>query len=244
MILTVLLADPIGSAGRLCPASTLGGMSGDRRPPPNLPPEPDLVAALRAGDESTFAALIDAWSPGLLRTAQSFVSGRHTAEDVVQETWLAVLRGLDKFEGRATLRTWTYQILIKIAKARGQRDARLVPTENLTSDGPTADPSRFRGADDPYPGHWRTAPEPWPTPEASALNAETRRTLEAAVGRLPTRQRKVITLRDVEGYGSQEVCQILDITPQNQRVLLHRARASVRAALAAQFGTELIQERR
>jgi RNA polymerase sigma-70 factor (ECF subfamily) len=216
----------------------------DRRPPRDLPPETDLVAALRAGDEPTFAALVDAWSPGLLRTAQSFVAGQHAAEDVVQETWLAVLRGLDRFEGRAALRTWTYQILVNIARARYQRDARLIPSESLTGTGSTVDPSRFRGTDDPYPGHWRTVPEAWPTPEASALDAETGRTLEEALQRLPARQRIVITLRDVEGYGSDEVCQILGITLENQRVLLHRARAAVRAALAARYGPELIGERR
>jgi RNA polymerase sigma-70 factor, ECF subfamily len=197
------------------------------------------VAALRAGHEPTFAALVDAWSAGLLRTARSYVSDAHTAEDVVQETWLAVLRGLDRFEERAALRTWTYQILLNIAKARGRQDARLIPTERLTGDGPTVDPSRFRGADDPYPGHWRTTPKAWPTPEASALDAETRRTLEEALHRLPARQGTVIILRDIEGYGSDEVCRILDITPENQRVLLHRARAAIRAALA----TELVEER-
>jgi RNA polymerase sigma-70 factor, ECF subfamily len=216
----------------------------DRRPLPELPHEADLLAALRTGDESTFATLIDAWSPGLLRTAQSFVAGRHTAEDVVQETWIAVLRGLDRFEGRATVRTWIYQILVNIAKDRGRRDARLVPTEDLTGYGTTVDPDLFRGTGDPYPGHWRTAPEPWPTPESSALDAETRRTLEAALRRLPPRQRVVITLRDVQGYGSDEVCQILDITPENQRVLLHRARAAVRAALSTRYGHELVEERR
>lgn len=243
MTLTIVLAAPVERPAEPRGPGTLTGVPANRRSP-DLPPEADLVAALRAGDESTFAALIDVWSPGLLRTAQAFVSDAHTAEDVVQETWLAVLRSLDKFEGRATLRTWTYQILINIAKTRGRRDARLVPTENLTGYGTTVDRSRFRGADDPYPGHWRTAPDPWPSPEASALNTETQRTLNAALNRLPGRQRAVITLRDVEGYGSDEVCRILDITPENQRVLLHRARAAVRAALAVQFGPELIQEHR
>ena len=245
MTLTIVLAEPLPSRDHAPTPGTLSRVPADRRPPRVLPPEADLVAALRAGDESTFAALIDAWSPGLLRTAQSFVSGSHAAEDVVQETWLAVLRGLGTFEGRAALRTWTYQILINIAKARGQRDARLIPTEDLTGHGSTVERSCFRGPGEPYPGHWRTFPEPWPTPEASALDAETRRTLEAALRRLPSRQRTVISLRDIEGYGSDEVCRILDITPENQRVLLlHRARAAVRAALAAQFGPELVEERR
>jgi RNA polymerase sigma-70 factor (ECF subfamily) len=229
---------------RGCHPVTLGGVPGSQRASRPLPPELALVAALRQGDEMTFAALLDAWSPGLLRTARSYVADPHTAEDVVQETWLAVLRGLDRFEGRAALRTWTYQILVNIAKARGQRDARVVPESSLEVDGPTVDPSRFRGADEPYPGHWRTAPEPWPTPEANALDAETRRQLEAALDSLPIRQRAVITLRDVEGYEADEVCRILDITPGNQRLLLHRARSSVRAALAAYLNPESAEERR
>jgi RNA polymerase sigma-70 factor (ECF subfamily) len=211
---------------------------------PSLPPEADLVVALRAGDEATFAALLEAWSPGLLRTARGYVADAHTAEDVVQETWLAVLRGLDRFEGRSALRSWTYQILINIAKTRGQRDARVIPESSLSEDGPTVDPTRFRGPQDPYPGHWRTPPEPWLSPEGSAVDAETRQHLEAALDRLPARQRSVITLRDVEGYGSDEVCHILDITPENQRVLLHRARASVRAALAAYLSPAATEERR
>jgi RNA polymerase sigma-70 factor (ECF subfamily) len=190
------------------------------------------VAALRAGDEATFAALLDAWSPGMLRTARSYVADMHTAEDVVQETWLAVLRGVGRFEGRAALRTWAYQILINVAKSRGQRDSRLIPESSLPAPGPTVDPSRFRREDEPYPGHWRTPPPSWPTPESSAIDAETRDQLEAALGRLPARQRTVITLRDVEGHTADEVCQILDLTPENQRVLLHRARAAVRAALS------------
>jgi RNA polymerase sigma-70 factor (ECF subfamily) len=201
------------------------------------------VAALRAGHEPTFAAMVDAWSAGLLRTARSYVADAHTAEDVVQETWLAVLRGLDRFEARAALRTWTYQILINIAKARGARDARLIPESSLNEHGPTVDRSYFRGRDDPYPGHWRTAPEPWPTPETNALDGETRQHLEAALDRLPARQRTVITLRDIEGYTADEVCRILDLTPENQRVLLHRARASVRAALAAYLNPAPIGER-
>jgi RNA polymerase sigma-70 factor (ECF subfamily) len=210
---------------------------------PSLPPEPDLVAALRAGDETTFASLLEHWSPRLLRTARAHMADAHTAEDVVQETWLAVLRGLGRFEGRATLRTWIYQILINIAKARGQRDARVIPASNFSDDGPTVDAGRFRGADDPYPSHWRTPPEAWPDPVANALDAETRQHLQVALDRLPPRQRSVITLRDVEGYEPDEVCHILGITPENQRVLLHRARASVRAALAAYLSPTPIGER-
>jgi RNA polymerase sigma-70 factor (ECF subfamily) len=206
--------------------------------PAVTPGDAGLVQAIRAGDEAEFAALIDAWSPGLLRAARAYVGDVHSAEDVVQETWLAVLRGIDRFEGRASLRTWTYRILINIAKARGRSDARLVAVADLAQEhpdadaGPTVDPSRFRGPGEPYPGHWRSPPEQWPSPESAAIDAETRRMLAAAVADLPERQRVVVVLRDVEGYPAEEVCQILDITPANQRVLLHRARAAVRAALA------------
>jgi RNA polymerase sigma-70 factor (ECF subfamily) len=206
-------------------------MRPDRSSP--LPPEAALVALLRTGDETVFAAVIDTWSPGMLRTARCFVADAHTAEDVVQEAWLAVLAGLDRFEARAALRTWAYQIVINIAKARGRRDARTVPAGGLADGGPTVDPSLFYAPGDPYAGHWRTPPAPWRTPEDSALDAETRRHIEAALHGLPARQKAVITLLDVEGYTAGEVCQILQISAENQRVLLHRARAAVRAALAA-----------
>jgi len=205
---------------------------------PAPPSDADLVQALRAGNEAVFASLVDAWSPGMLRAARAFVGDAHAAEDVVQETWIALLRGIDRFEARASLRTWTYRILINIAKTRGRADARVLPLADLAGwapdpdHGPTVDPGRFRGPDEAYPGHWRTAPQAWPTPESATLGAETRRLVADAVAALPERQRIVIVLRDVEGYDAEDVCQILDITAANQRVLLHRARAAVRAALA------------
>jgi RNA polymerase sigma-70 factor (ECF subfamily) len=202
------------------------------------------VAALRAGDEATFAMLLDTWSPGMLRTARAYVADLHTAEDVVQETWLAVVRGVGRFEGRAALRTWAYQILINVAKARGQRDSRVIPESSLPPPGPTVDPTRFRGEDEPYPSHWRTPPPSWPTPEAGAIQTETRHQLQAALDRLPARQRTVIALRDIEGRTADEVCQILDLTPENQRVLLHRARAAVRATLAVYLSPSSMGELR
>lgn len=191
-----------------------------------MPVEPSadaaIVARLRAGDEVAFATVIEAWSPGMLRTARCYVADAYAAEDVVQEAWLAVVAGLDRFQGRSALRTWAYQIVIHLARARGRRDART---------GPTVDSGQFFDSG-PYAGHWRTVPAPWREPEDSALDAETRERIEAALDRLPARQQAVIVLRDVDGHSSDEVCRILDITPENQRVLLHRARASVRAALA------------
>jgi RNA polymerase sigma-70 factor (ECF subfamily) len=197
-----------------------------------LPGDVVIVALLRKRDEAMFAALIDAWSPGMLRAARAFVADDHTAQDVVQDTWLGVVRGLDGFAGRSSLRTWVYRILINRAKTRGVRDARAIPVSPTDDDrGPTVDPARFRGPGDPYPGHWRSHPPAWPTPEDGVLAAETRRHLAAALAALPERQRIVVTLRDVDGYTSDEVCDLLTISAGNQRVLLHRGRAALRAAL-------------
>ncbi|BCJ46081.1 RNA polymerase sigma24 factor [Actinoplanes ianthinogenes] len=201
-----------------------------------LPGDPVVVARLRARDETMFAALIDAWSPGMLRAARAFVADDHTAHDVVQEAWLGVLRGIDRFEARSSLRTWVYRILVNKAKTRGVRDARLVPTGDDRD--PTVDPARFRGSDDPYPGHWRSSPPAWPSPEEGAVAAETRRELAAALAGLPARQRVVVTLRDVTGHSSDEVCDLLSISAANQRVLLHRGRAALRAALERRWAEE------
>jgi RNA polymerase sigma-70 factor (ECF subfamily) len=203
--------------------------------PRALPADALIVTRLRARDEEMFALLVDVWSPGLLRAARAYVADEHAAQDVVQETWLGVLRGIDGFAARSSLRTWTYRILVNTAKTRGARDARTVPLSSLapTDDdrGPTVAPDRFQGSGEPYPGHWRAGPAPWPAPENEALARETRHHLAAALALLPARQRLVVTLRDVEGYSSAEVCAILEVSPANQRVLLHRARATLRAAL-------------
>jgi RNA polymerase sigma-70 factor (ECF subfamily) len=199
-----------------------------------LPPDHEVLARLRAGDEQMFAALVDAWSPGMLRAARAFVADRHTAEDVVQEAWLGVLRGVGSFQARSSLRTWAYRILVNIAKTRGVRDARTVPMSSLAADddhSPTVDPARFRGPDERWPGGWRSFPDVWPSPEQAAVAAEMRRHLSRALADLPARQRVVVSLRDVQGYSSDEVCTMLEITPGNLRVLLHRGRASLRATL-------------
>jgi RNA polymerase sigma-70 factor, ECF subfamily len=200
-----------------------------------LPADPVIVARLRQRDESMFAALIDAWSPGMLRAARAFVADEHAAQDVVQETWLGVLRGITAFEGRSSVRTWAYRILLNRARSRGARDARTVPAGSFapTSENtaPTVSPQRFRAADDPYPGHWRSSPPAWPSPEDGVVAGETQRHLADALAGLPERQRIVVTLRDVEGYTSDEVCDLLALTAVNQRVLLHRGRAALRAAL-------------
>lgn len=212
-------------------------------PDVELPADAVIVARLRARDEAMFASLLDAWSPGMLRVARAYVGDEHAAQDVVQEAWLGVLRGIDGFESRASLRTWTYRILVNRAISRGSRDARVIPASALTLTAedyaPTVDPARFRGNDDPYPGHWRSHPERWPTPESELLARETRQYLAAALERLPARQRIVVALRDVEGYSSEQVCEILAISAANQRVLLHRGRAALRAALEEHFPQEV-----
>lgn len=206
-----------------------------------LPADPVIVARLRARDEDMFAALVDAWSPGMLRVARAYVADEHSAQDVVQETWLGVVRGIDTFAARSSLRTWTYGILINQAKTRGVRDARTVVTNMLTPTaedlGPTVDPARMRGRFSVLPGHWRAYPPEWPSPEDEALARETRHVLAAALDRLPARQRIVVVLRDVEGYTSREVCAMLEVSAANERVLLHRGRAALRAALEAYITT-------
>lgn len=200
-----------------------------------LPADAVIVARLRDRDEAMFTVMIDAWSPGMLRAARSYVADEHAAQDVVQEAWLGVLRGIGGFRERSSLRTWIYRILINCAKTRGVRDSRTVPVSSLAPTaedyGPTVDPARFGGPDDPYPRHWRDEPLAWPSPEDETLAAETRRHLGAALAALPDRQRIVVTLRDVEGYNGNEVCDLLTISAANQRVLLHRGRAALRTAL-------------
>lgn len=206
-----------------------------------LPADAVIVARLRDRDEPMFAALVDAWSPGMLRTARAYVADEHAAQDVVQEAWLGVVRGIGGFQARSSLRTWVYRILINRAKTRGVGDARTVPVGSLTLTsedfGPTVEPARFRGPGDPYPGHWRSHPPAWPSPEDDAVANETRRLLLAALAGLPPRQRIVVTLRDADGYTSDEVCRLLSISATNQRVLLHRGRAALRGSLEAHWTT-------
>jgi RNA polymerase sigma-70 factor (ECF subfamily) len=203
------------------------------------PGQAALVDRLRAGDRTAFAELVDAWSPVLLRVALLHVSTRASAEEVVQDTWLAVIRQLDRFEGRSSLRTWVFRILENQARSRGVREARAVPWSSAFPDpvedaGPTVDPARFRGPEDRWPGGWTPAGRPagWePPPEDAAVAAEIRRELRSALAELPDRQRIVVELRDVHGLTSEEVCERLGVSPGNQRILLHRGRARLRARL-------------
>lgn len=189
----------------------------------------ELVAAIRAGDEQAFAALVDGWSGSMLRTARAHVPSDGIAEEVVQDTWIAVLQGLGGFRGESRLRTWVFGILVNQAKSKGARERRTVPFTSLADDGPTVDPERFQRAGEAHPGGWRSFPVEWP--EESMLATEVRRVVAAALDALPARQRLVVTLRDIEGFTGREVSELLAISTGNQRVLLHRGRAAVRAHL-------------
>jgi RNA polymerase sigma-70 factor (ECF subfamily) len=200
--------------------------------------EVELLAALRRGEETAFAKLLGQYHGALVRLATIYVGDRAIAEEVAQETWLGVLRGLERFEGRSSLKTWIFRILTNRAKTRGEREGRMVTFSALASaelevDDPAVEPERFLPADHPqWPGHWASAPKPWgDDPEARLLSSETGSYIRQAVDRLPPSQRAVIILRDVQGFESEEVCELLGLTATNQRVLLHRARSKVRRAL-------------
>jgi RNA polymerase sigma-70 factor, ECF subfamily len=194
----------------------------------------ELVARLRAGDERAFEALVARNSRTMIAVAQRYVGSRAVAEDVVQEAWLGVLKGIDRFEGRSSLRTWILRILVNTAKTRAAREARSTPFSSLApEDEPAVDPDRFRGAADPYPGHWWTPPDDWP--EDAVMARETLQVVNDAIDELPPAQRAVISMRDLQGYSPEEVSAALEITDGNQRVLLHRARSKVRAKLEEYF---------
>ncbi|HEY6749275.1 MAG TPA: sigma-70 family RNA polymerase sigma factor [Mycobacteriales bacterium] len=198
----------------------------------DVPGDAELVARLRDRDEAAFVFVLEAWSPGMQRLARSFVSTPDSAAECVQDTWLAVIEGIDRFEGRAALRTWVYRILVNTAKRRGVREGRSVPWSSVADEtGPTVDPARFRGPGEPFAGHWREFPARWPEPENATLAAELRQVVAEAIAELPERQRVVLTLRDIHGYDGAEVSSILEISPGYQRVLLHRARVHVRARI-------------
>src|SRR5215468_1614629 len=201
-------------------------------------PDADLLAQLRAGDESAMAQLVDDWSPAMLRVARSFVGSVQSAEDVVQDAWLGMLSGLARFEGRSSLRTWTFTILVNRARTRGAREARTVPLPPQATRG---EPN----ADDWFPGPGGEAARTWSSidvasrwdtaPESAVLSREALLQLDRAVSALPSRQRQVVTMRDVVGMSADEVCAALGVSAANQRVLLHRARAALRAALAGYY---------
>ncbi|WP_445151943.1 RNA polymerase sigma factor [Baekduia sp. Peel2402] len=193
-----------------------------------------LVERARDGDEEAFAALVRRYTPMLMRLARMYVPTDALAEDVVQETWVAVVRGLERFEGRSSFKTWLFRILVNRAKTRGVREHRSIPFASVAGsaseedgEGPTVDPARFTSE-----GAWTSAPPDWhDDPELSLESDEALRIAREAIDQLPERQKIVITLRDLEGLSSDEVRNVLDVSETNQRVLLHRARTKVRQAL-------------
>ena len=197
------------------------------------------LEALRGGDERAFLALVNRHHAAMIRVARFYVASQAVAEEVVQEAWLGVLKGLHLFEGRSSLQGWIFRIVVNCAKARGVREARTVPlsslaTEEEQGDAPTVPAERFSGEGELWAGHWSSPPSRWQDDQLSS--AETARAVRRAIEELPPRQRAVITMRDVEGLDADEVCDVLGLSEANQRVLLHRARAKVRAAVEERLG--------
>jgi RNA polymerase sigma-70 factor, ECF subfamily len=199
------------------------------------PVDPDeaVLVALRRGDERAFSRLVDLHHASMVRVARLHVGTEAAAEEVAQEAWLGVLHGLDRFEGRCSLKGWIFSIVVNCARSRGARDKRMVPMSSLAQDdegGASVDQDRFLDAGHPrWPGHWAQPPEAWG--EDELVSRETLDAVAAAMATLPPMQRAVMTMRDVEGLGSDETCQVLGVSAANQRVLLHRARSKVRKAL-------------
>ena len=192
------------------------------------------LAALRAGDERAFRDLFAHSYPMMKRVARVYVASDAVAEEVVQETWMAVVTGIDRFEGRSALGTWIFSILTNQAKTHSARERRAVPFSSVAPselEDPSVDPDRFQKDDDAWPGHWATPPRPWQKPERRLLSLEARDRLKAALAQLPDRQRMIVGLRDVEGHSAKEVCELLGLSQENQRVLLHRGRSRLRAIL-------------
>jgi RNA polymerase sigma-70 factor (ECF subfamily) len=203
------------------------------------------LAALRGGDEAAFAELVDRYGPSMLRLAMTWVSTRAVAEEVVQETWLGVLNGLDRFQGRSSLKTWIFRILSNTAKKRAVREGRSIPVSSFAEPGDERDDAtvgawRFAGPEARHPGGWTVPPRSWDRiPEDQLLSAETLARVREAIDSLPPVQRQVITMRDVDGFSSAEVCNVLELSDTNQRVILHRARGRVRRALERYLDPDL-----
>lgn len=194
-------------------------------------PDPDayLLARLRAGDEQAFVILVQRYRASMLQLAAGYVPSQAVAEEVVQDTWLGVLRGLGNFEERASVRTWVFRILVNRARTTGARERRTVA---IGAFEPAVDQARFDAT-----GHWADPPERWLEQVDDRLTAEKMAVqVRQAMASLPARQREVVALRDIEGMSSEEVCGVLEITEINQRVLLHRGRSRLRQVLESEFG--------
>lgn len=204
----------------------------------------ELLGALRNGDEAAFSALVEELTPALTRLALAHVPSRAVAEEVVQDTWVGVIRGIDRFEGRSSLRTWIFQILLNTARTRGPREKRTLPfsffrrRDEEGGGEPAVDADRFQGRAGEQPGGWARPPQEWSSPEERLAGDAARDVLLGAVTELPLRQREVLAMRDILGYSAEEACNALDLSETNQRVLLHRARSKVRAALERHFEAE------
>ena len=198
------------------------------------PSDKETVAALRAGDEHTFRDLFARTYPKMKRVARSYVASDAVAEEIIQDTWIAIITSINRFEGRSALGTWMFSILINQARCHRARERRALPfcsVARADAEERAVDPDRFQKDDEAWPGHWATPPRPWQKPERRLLSLEARVRLKDALAQLPERQRLIVTLRDVEGLTADEVCDLLDLSQENQRVLLHRGRSRLRAFL-------------
>jgi RNA polymerase sigma-70 factor, ECF subfamily len=243
-----MTADEFPPRASVCSGSDPGHSGGHLRKPPRYTgpvleaggTESVLLARLRAGDEVAFREVVKRHDRAMRRIALCFVQTPSVADEVAQETWLAVIRGLAGFEGRCSLKTWIFRILVNRAKSRGARERRITPFSSLVEQEPdqcaTVDPARFLPAGTVFDGYWAVSPSPFfELPEERLLARETMELVAQAIDALPAAQQQVIRLRDIEGWDAEEVCENLGISAGNQRVLLHRARAAVRAALEEHF---------
>jgi len=213
--------------------------------PQSIPEDATIINGLQAGDEAMFDTIVDRYSGSLLRLALAYVPSPAVAEEVVQETWLGVFEGIGRFEGRSSFQTWLFRLLTNRAKTRGTRERRYEPmglgTAGDPDEGPSLEDTLFVAHGD-RKGHWLTPPQSWEpdTPERALLSKECREAIKKAIDGLPATQRQVMLLRDVEGVSCEDVCNILEISKMNQRVLLHCARLKVRTVLDAYLSSESI----
>lgn len=202
--------------------------------PPRKGKDAELVSRLIAGDEAAFAALVNQHHDGLLRLARRMLPRAGVAEEVVQETWMAVLRGLGRFEGRSALKTWIYRILVNRSRSRARKEGRSLPFSALGAEGDVVEPERFDAS-----GRWQEPPQEWDdSPSGVLMRKEVRQAILEAIDTIPARQAMVLRMRDLQGMSSEEVRNVLEISETNQRVLLHRARHKVRAVLETYLSGE------